>query len=75
MEGRTVGIQPDDSAGADIVAGLLGTHRICLWPLFDFEEARAEYRDGNGRAADDFSHDVGAVIAEDELEEDQEQAG
>ena len=34
----TVGIQPADSTGADLFAGLLGTHRICLRTTFHSAE-------------------------------------
>jgi hypothetical protein len=61
------GIQPSGSVGKDVVAGVLGAHRICVWEIVNFAERKMWDRGRNGGAAGNFPGDAGAVGSEDAM--------
>src|SRR6266550_4121237 len=56
-----MGLQPADSARSNVTAGLLGTHRIRLWPVFDPAQTRAGYSHRVIGPVDDISLHAPAV--------------
>jgi hypothetical protein len=63
------GIQSDHSARADVAAGVLGAHRVCVWTVFDFAERAVQYFGSDSRIAGDFSSDGCAFASADAMEE------
>jgi len=55
------GIQSDDAVGEDVVAGVLGAHRVCVRKIFNFAEGKMRDCCGDGGIGDDFCGDARIV--------------
>jgi len=51
---RAIGIQSCGAVGTDLIAGVLGAHRICVWKIVDFAEREVRVGGGDGRTSGYF---------------------
>jgi hypothetical protein len=63
------GFQSHDSVGANVAAGLLGSHRICVWTIFDSAEAQVFDSGSDAGLVRNFSGDAGTFDLANALEE------
>ncbi len=62
------GFQPDHPARANFAAGVLGTHRICLWKILHFAKGAVQRAESHRRTDCNFSSDADSLFDTHKLE-------
>ena len=63
-----IGIQSCGAAGTDIIVGVLGAYRICVWKIVDFAEGKVRVGGGDGGTGGYFRRNARVIGGADALE-------